>query len=98
FSGGAEFSSMLQMTNRAIFIGEETGGTYEGNVSGYSETTILPNTKIRVDIPTVHFQMDVEPILPGRGVLPDYEVRQTWADYMETRNAKLDFALSLIRQ
>ncbi|MEO1714401.1 MAG: S41 family peptidase, partial [Bacteroidota bacterium] len=98
FSGGAEFSSMLRMTNRAIFIGEETGGTYEGNVSGYSETTQLPNSKITVDIPTVHFQMNVEPILPGRGVLPDYEVHQTWADYMETRNAKLDFALELIRQ
>ncbi len=98
FSGGAEFSSLLRMTNRAIFIGEETGGTYEGNVSGYSETTQLPNSKITVDIPTVHFQMNVEPPLPGRGVLPDYEVHQSWADYLETRNAKLVFALALIQQ
>ena len=28
FSGGAEFASMLKMTNRAIFVGEETGGVY----------------------------------------------------------------------
>ncbi|MEO0777063.1 MAG: S41 family peptidase, partial [Bacteroidota bacterium] len=97
FSGGAEFASLLRMSGRGIFIGEETGGTYEGNVSGYSETIKLPHSKIRVDIPTVHFQVDVQPQRPGRGVFPDHYVPQTAADYREGTNAKLEYTLELIQ-
>ncbi|MEL6866034.1 MAG: S41 family peptidase [Bacteroidota bacterium] len=96
FSGGAEFASMLKMTNRATFIGEETGGAYEGNVSSYNETIHLLGKKISIDIPMVHFQMNVAPNLRGRGVMPDHQVPQTWTDYLKRRNAKLAFAIDLI--
>lgn len=96
FSGGAEFASMIKMTKRGGFIGEETGGAYEGNVSGYSNTIKLPNTKIKIDIPTVHFQIDVQPKIKGRGIIPDYEVSQSWEDYLNGINSKLEFAKKLI--
>lgn len=98
FSGGAEFASLIKMTNRGIFIGEETGGTYEGNVSGYSEYIKLPNSKIEVKIPTVHFQINVEPKIKGRGVIPNYEVPQTWNDYLNGRNTKKDFTIKKIME
>ncbi len=98
FSGGAEFASLVKMTNRGIFIGEETGGTYEGNVSGYSEYVQLPNSKIEVKIPTVHFQINVTPNLTGRGIMPNYKVPQTWNDYMNEKNTKKDFILKLINE
>lgn len=97
YSGGAEFASLVKMTKRGIFIGKETGGTYQGNVSGYSETIELPNSKIKVSIPTVHFQIDVAPKIKGRGIMPDYEVTQTWADYLNAKNTKKDFAVKLIK-
>lgn len=96
FSGGAEFASLIKMSNRGVFIGEETGGTYEGNVSGYTETIKLPYTGITIDIPTVHFQMDVLPAIRGRGIIPDYEVPQTWEDYLKGKNSKLEFAKRII--
>lgn len=96
FSGGAEFASLMKMTDITVFIGEETGGTYEGNVSGYSETITLPNSKIEVDIPTVHFQMNVSPEIKGRGVMPDFKVPQSWKAYMKMKNAKKEFAIELI--
>ncbi|MEX0273075.1 MAG: S41 family peptidase [Flavobacteriaceae bacterium] len=96
FSGGAEFASLVKMTDRGIFIGEETGGTYEGNVSGYSETITLPHSKIRVNIPIIHFQINVSPTIKGRGVMPDHEVPQTWEDYQHGKNTKLAFAKKLI--
>lgn len=98
FSGGAEFASLVKMTDRGLFIGEETGGTYEGNVSGYSESIKLPNSKIEVEIPTVHFQMNVSPEQKGRGVIPDYEVPQTWEDFISGRNTKKDFTIKMITQ
>lgn len=96
FSGGAEFASMIKMTNRGIFIGVETGGAYEGNVSGYSETIKLPHTKIKIDIPTVHFQINVSPEIRGRGIIPDYQVPQTWENYLNKRNSKLEFVKNRI--
>jgi hypothetical protein len=96
FSGGAEFASMVRMTDRGVFIGEETGGAFEGNVSGYSTTVKLPHTNIKIDIPTVHFQIDVQPEIKGRGVIPDYEVPQSWGDYLNGVNAKFEFAKKLI--
>lgn len=96
FSGGAEFASMVKMTDRGVFIGDETGGAYEGNVSGYSTTVKLPHTNIKLDIPTVHFQIDVKPERRGRGVIPAYEVPQSWEDYLNGVNAKFEFAKELI--
>jgi hypothetical protein len=96
FSGGAEFASMIKMTNRGLFIGEETGGAFEGNVSGYSETVKLPNTKIKINIPTVHFQINVSLKNRGRGIVPDFHVPQTWEDYMGNKNTKLEFTKELI--
>jgi len=96
FSGGAEFASMIKMTNRGKFIGVETGGAYEGNVSGYSETIKLPKTKIKIDVPTVHFQIDVIPEKAGRGIIPDYIVPQTWEDYLNSKNSKLEFTKNMI--
>ncbi|MEM1324475.1 MAG: S41 family peptidase [Bacteroidota bacterium] len=96
FSGGAEFASMIRMSQRGILVGEETGGAYEGNVSSFNETIQLPNTRIRIDIPIVHFQINVSLEQIGRGVIPDAHVVQTWDDYMKQRNAKLEYALNLI--
>ncbi len=98
FSGGAEFASLIKMTDRGIFIGEETGGTYEGNVSGYSEYVKLPNSKIEAKIPTVHFQINVEPKIKGRGVIPNYEVPQTWKAYLNGKNTKKDFTIKKIME
>ncbi len=98
FSGGAEFSSLIKMTNRGVFIGEETGGTYQGNVSGYSEYVTLPNSKIEIKIPIVHFKMNVFPKTIGRGVIPKYNVPQTIKDYLNGRNTKKDFTIKMITE
>ncbi|NME71320.1 S41 family peptidase [Flammeovirga aprica] len=97
FSGGAEFSSLVRMTNRGIFIGEETGGTYQGNVSGYSEYVKLPHSKIEVSIPTVHFQINVNPEKEGYGVIPDYTVTNHREDYLSGKNSRKEFAIELIK-
>lgn len=98
FSGGAEFASLIKMTNRGIFIGEETGGAYEGNVSGYSEYVELPNSNIKVKIPTVHFQINVFPKIKGRGIIPEYKIPQTWEDYLNGINTKKEFAIKIITE
>ena len=97
FSGGAEFSSMLKLADRATFIGEEVGGAHAGNVSGFSKDITLKNSKIQVSLPVVHFKMNLAEDEDGtHGVQPDYYVPQSWQDLITNRNSKKEFALSLI--
>ncbi|MEO0468708.1 MAG: S41 family peptidase [Bacteroidota bacterium] len=96
FSGGAEFSSMIKMTGRGLVVGEETGGVYEGNVSGYSRSVRLPHSRIEVSVPIVYFRINVEPAVLSRGVMPDHEVPQTATDYFQGKNSKKKYVLENI--
>jgi len=93
FSGGAELCTMLQMNDRATFVGEETGGAYEGNISGNDIGVKLPNSKIDVYIPIMHFCLDVNPTIRGRGLMPDYFVAHSWKDFIAGENSKLNYVL-----
>ncbi len=69
FSTAAAFCAVARSLGRATFVGEETGGTYEGNASGTFAILTLPRTGVRVVIPLVRYELAV--VLPaerGRGV------------------------------
>ncbi len=94
YSGGSEFSNMMYTNDLATFVGQETGGGYWGNTSGYSQELVLPNSKIEIGIPALQFVMNVEPKLPfGRGVIPHYEVVPTFEQYINGENASLTYIL-----
>jgi hypothetical protein len=81
----------------ATFVGQETGGGYFGNTSGYGRELILPNSKIRIKIPALQFIMNVAPKLPfGRGVIPHYEVIPTIEQYLNQENASLKYILEAL--
>ena len=97
YSGGSEFSNMAYSNTEAIFVGQETGGGYLGNTSGYSKKVILPNSQLSVEIPALQFMMNVKPKIPfGRGVIPHYKVIPTFEEYMASTNASLNFILEMI--
>lgn len=94
YSGGSEFSNMMYTNDLATFVGQETGGGYLGNTSGYSQELVLPNSKIEIGIPALQFVMNVEPKLPfGRGVIPHYEVVPTFEQYINGENTSLTYIL-----
>jgi hypothetical protein len=94
YSGGSEFSNMMYSQDLATFVGQETGGGYYGNTSGYSKELVLPNSKIKIYIPALQFVMNVNPNLPfGRGVIPHHEVIPTFEAYINGENASLNYIL-----
>ena len=94
YSGGSEFSNMVYTKDLATFVGQETGGGYLGNTSGYSERLVLPNSKIEVRIPALQFVMNVKPKLPfGSGVIPHHQVIPTFEQYVNGENASLKYIL-----
>jgi len=99
YSGGSEFSNMMYSQGLATFIGEETGGGYFGNTSGYGQLLTLPNSKIAIDIPALQFMMNVAPKLPfGSGVKPHHKVIPTIEQYINKENVGLDYILKLIEK
>jgi len=97
YSGGSEFSNMMYSQDLATFVGQETGGGYYGNTSGYGRSLVLPNSKINVSIPALQFIMNVDPKLPfGSGVIPHHEVIPTFDEYINGENAALSYVLKLV--
>ena len=98
-SAGSMFAAMVRGNTPAVVIGEETMGGYYGHTGHASLDYTLPNTGIQVSFSLVDLVQDVpfRPTQPaGRGVLPDYEVRQSPADFLANRDPQLRFALQLI--
>lgn len=94
YSGGSEFSNMMYSQKLATFVGQETGGGYYGNTSGYGRKLVLPNSGIIVTLPVLQFIMNVEPSIPfGRGVIPHYEVMPTFQEYQNGENAALEYIM-----
>lgn len=99
FSTCADVATVLHYHQWATFIGEETGGGYDGNTSGNSKSLVLPNSGIRVNVPMWKYTTanDGHPYF-GRGVIPDFPVKQTKQELIENKDAAMAKALQLIQQ
>ncbi|MGN6616062.1 MAG: S41 family peptidase [Ilyomonas sp.] len=98
FSVTSELCSVIQSQRKATFVGEETGGAYQGNNSGVFAVLTLPNTKLTLGIPLMAFYTRVlDNGYKNRGVLPDYEVKLSVYDVFLKRDAVLEKTLQLIQ-
>ena len=98
FSTTSEFLSLLHFHNKAVFIGEESGGGYYGNSSGPTPDLKLPNSKVRVEIPLMKYAMAVKDYLyTDRGLIPNHTIIPTIKDKLENRDVELEFTKDLIK-
>lgn len=98
FSASCLVAAYLKAANKAVFIGEETGGTMEGCNAGVTPFYKLPNTSIRVRVPAFRIVHDVCPQKTGHGILPDYKIEYTLSDILSKRDLELKKALELINK
>lgn len=100
-SAGSLFASLVAGNTNAIIIGEETMGGYYGHNGHTPIEYELPNTKIIIQFSIVNLEQDV-PKKPnqifGRGIIPDYEVKQTFEDFLQNKDTQLEYTLKLIEQ
>lgn len=95
----SEFTAVAHSNKVGIFIGEETGGAYEGGNGGSFLHFDLPNSKIHVSTPLLYYRNAVtEPKLKGRGTMPDYDVPNILQNMLQGIDTQLNFALELIRK
>lgn len=97
FSTTCELLSVLRFHQRATFIGEETGGDYYGNTSGYGAAIILPHSELKVDIPRLAYYMAVSGYPADRGILPDIPASYSIQELLAKKDKEMELALALAR-
>lgn len=94
FSVTAEFAAVAKTYNRVTFIGEETGGAYEGDNSGVFSIVNLPNSGLSVSIPLMAFYMNTAAKYPqSAGILPDVKIVAKIEDVIAGRDVVMEKAL-----
>lgn len=97
FSTAADFCAITRSNARGIFIGQETGGGYEGNNSGGAVRVDLPHSGIRLAVPTVKYSNAVTPgNEAGRGIVPDYPIAPSISDILAEKDVQLQRAFEII--
>lgn len=98
FSTTTDVAAQLRSRNRAIFVGEETAGTYEGNTSGLNALIVLPHSRFRLRVMMYGYWNAVTPVPGGRGVIPDHPAPLRVADALAGRDPALELGIALARQ
>ena len=99
-SATSEFCSIAKHNERGKFVGEETGGGFYGNTSGWSNTLILPNTKCQVEMSFVEYRTAVvnSNALHGRGIIPDHIITRNIQDILKDHDRELEYTIDLIKK
>ncbi|MGC6431581.1 MAG: S41 family peptidase [Jejuia sp.] len=98
FSASSIISTNLHATKRATFVGEETGGAYNGTVAGFYKLYELPTSKlvVRIGLMQIEAPYKIEP--DGFGIKPDVEILPTVEDLREDNDPELDWILADIEK
>jgi len=93
FSASSIISTNLKATNRATFVGEETGGAYNGTVAGFYKLYQLPTSKLVVRIGLMQVEAPYKQEPDGYGVKPDVEILPTIKDIQQQKDPELEWIL-----
>lgn len=94
----SELASLAQDQNIGTFIGQEVGGCFMGNTGGVLGWFELPNSKLKVRIGMVKYEMVNSQVLNKQGVLPDFEVNYTVEDIIQGNDLEMKVAFEEIKK
>ncbi len=95
-SGSTHLLGLFQRKDRAVLVGEKTGGSPDGATAGVLFFLTLPESKVRARVPAVRYTAEMgESFEPGTGVTPDVLVERSVMDFRDGRDAALEQAKAL---
>lgn len=96
FSASSIISSNLKGSKRAIFVGQETGGAYNGTVAGFMPIIKLPNSKVKIKIGIMTCEPYQQKEVEGRGIFPDKEIIPTINDRVKGKDVEMEWIIQEI--
>ncbi|HEY4618670.1 MAG TPA: S41 family peptidase [Flavobacterium sp.] len=97
FSASSILSTNLKGSKRAFFVGEETGGAYNGTVAGFMPKVKLPNSELKIRIGIMMMASKFKTATVGRGIFPDKEITPTIEDRINENDPEIDWVLKDIK-
>ena len=98
FSAASILPSKLKDAERAIIVGEETGGANDGTVAGRYSTIKLPNSKLVLPIGLMLIQPNINFTKTKKGVIPDFEILPTLNQNLQKNDIQLDWVMKEIQK
>ncbi|GAA4900240.1 S41 family peptidase [Flaviramulus aquimarinus] len=98
FSASSLLSTHLKATKRATFVGEETGGAFNGCVAGIYKVYQLPSSKLKIRMGLMQIEAPYRQEPDGYGIKPDIELVPTVKDRNENIDTELEWVLTDIDQ
>lgn len=92
---------MVAGNENTITIGEETMGGYYGHNGHTGFRYVLPKSKIVTEFSIDNIEQDVPKKsnqFYNRGIIPDYNVQQTFEDFLNNADTQMNFTLELINK
>lgn len=97
FSASSLLSTHLKATDRAFFVGEETGGAYNGCVAGIYKIYQIPNSKLKIRMGLMQIETMYKQNPDGYGVKPDKEILPTSDELLIGKDAQLEWIIQDIK-
>lgn len=94
FSASCILSSTLKLNPNVTFVGEETGGAFNGTVAGIMPVVALPNSKIPLRLGLMDIKTISQTNIKGRGIFPDKEIVSTLQDKLSHKDPELEWILN----
>ncbi|MGJ8667090.1 MAG: S41 family peptidase [Patiriisocius sp.] len=94
FSASSLLSTNLKKNDRAIFVGQETGGAHNGTVAGMTRGYEMPNSKVIIKMGVMQVESPYKVDPDGYGVMPDVEIIPTVADRQAGIDPEIEWVLS----
>lgn len=91
-SAASSFAAVLKDNTNVLIVGEETRGGYEAH-NAYTITYVLPNSKIKIDVPLVRYYQSVDNRNWVQGVLPHHIVPYTIEGLISNTDRQLSYIL-----
>ncbi len=97
-SSCADFTAVMSYNKKAVVIGQETGGGYQGNTSGMLSKAKIP-TGLVITIPLQKYTNAVDWDKNfGHGTIPNHEIAITFENWINKQDVELDYAIELINK
>ena len=97
FSASSILSSNLKGSKRATFVGEETGGAFNGTVAGQMPLVELPNSKVKIRVGLMRIAPHYKTDELGHGIRPDVEIVPTLEDKINGNDPEMNWILNDIK-
>jgi len=97
FSASCILASSLKSNPNVTFVGEETGGAFNGTVAGIMPVVDLPNSKIPLRLGLMDIKTINQTEVKGRGIFPDIEIIPTIKDKIKNNDLEMNWILEDIK-